>query len=196
LAEPLYAGPDSFSAIFLLFGPDHILMRNGRKAGAQHRPERGKQMPQKHNREYAPETDYRSDSWAEETYSLEDREPSPWRGRGPVARGGGGPHQLAARGFAQTFGLQPAMAFLTVVADTMIFAGDVASSGFLLPVAAGAGVVLGVITFLAQRKYFGDDKECALIKGLIVALLTAIPSPLPYALFLPAGVVGFFRSKK
>ena len=59
-----------------------------------------------------------------------------------------------------------------------------------------AGVVLGVIVFLAQRKYYGDDKECALIKALIVALLTAIPSPLPYALFVPAGVVGFFRRKK
>ena len=94
------------------------------------------------------------------------------------------------------FGLQPAMAFLTVVADTMIFAGDVGSGGLLLPVAIGAAVVLGVIVFLAQRKYYGDDKECALIKALIVALLTAIPSPLPYALFVPAGVVGFFRRKK
>ena len=101
-----------------------------------------------------------------------------------------------ARGFAQTFGLQPAMAFLTVVADTMIFAGDVASAGLVLPVALGAAALLGVIVFLAQRKYYGDDKECALIKALIVALLTAIPSPLPYALFIPAGVVGFFRRKK
>jgi len=88
------------------------------------------------------------------------------------------------------------MAFLTVVADTMIFGGDIVTAGFMLPVAMCAGVVLGVITFLAQRKYYGDDNQASLIKGLIVALLTAIPSPLPYALFIPAGVVGFFRRKK
>ena len=153
-------------------------------------------MSQDYSRRYSPETEYRSDPWAEEIHSVEDREPSPWQGREPVVPEGRGPHHLAARGFAQTFGLLPSMAFLTVVADTMIFGGDIVTAGFMLPVAMCAGVVLGVITFLAQRKYYGDDNQASLIKGLIVALLTAIPSPLPYALFIPAGVVGFFRRKK
>jgi hypothetical protein len=88
------------------------------------------------------------------------------------------------------------MAFLTLVTDTMIFAGEVGSAGLLLPVAIGAGIALGVIVFLAQRKYYADDNDSALIKALIVALLTIIPSPIPFALFIPAGVVGLFRRKQ
>jgi hypothetical protein len=103
---------------------------------------------------------------------------------------------LAARGFAQIFGLHPGMAFLTIVVDSMVFGGDIASAGLLLPVAFGAAAVLGVITFLAQRKHYGDENDAALIKALIVALLTAIPSPLPYVLFVPAGIVGLFRRKR
>jgi hypothetical protein len=105
------------------------------------------------------------------------------------------PHQVAARGFAQTFGLQPAMAFLTVAVDLMLHAADVVSAGLLIPFSAAAGVALAIIAFLAQRKWFSDDQESALIKSLIIGLLTAIPSPLPYLLFVPAGIVGFFRKR-
>ncbi len=107
-----------------------------------------------------------------------------------------GHHQVAARGFAQTFGLHPAMAFLTVIADTMIFGGDIASAGLLLPVAAVGAVILGIITFMAQKAWYHDGSESALIKALVVALLTAIPSPLPYFLFVPAGLVGLFRARR
>jgi hypothetical protein len=143
---------------------------------------------------YNTETERPSDPWAEEPYSMEDRAPLPWERRGPVARGGGSPDQM--RGFAQTFGLHPAMAFLTVVADTMIFGGDIASAGLLLPVAAVGAAVLGGITFMAQKAWYHDGSESAFIKALIVALLTAIPSPLPYFLFVPAGLVGLFRGRR
>lgn len=105
-------------------------------------------------------------------------------------------HNLAARGFAQMFGLHPAMAFLTVVVDTMVFSGDIISGGLLLPVAFGAAIVLGIVTFLFQRKYYGDENDAALVKSLIITLLSAIPSPIPYALFVPAGIVGLFRRKR
>lgn len=105
------------------------------------------------------------------------------------------PHQVAARGFAQTFGLHPAMAFVTVAADLMLHAADVVSAGLLIPFSAAAALVLATIAFLAQRKWFSDDQESALIKSLIIGLLTAIPSPLPYVLFVPAGIVGFFRKR-
>ena len=105
-------------------------------------------------------------------------------------------HNLAARGFTQMFGLHPGMAFLTVVVDSMVFSADIASSGLLLPVAFGAAVVLGIITGMAQKAWYGDDNNSALVKALIVALLTAIPSPLPYMLFVPAGIVGLFRRKR
>jgi hypothetical protein len=94
------------------------------------------------------------------------------------------------------FGLHPAMAFLTVVVDTMVFSGDIISGGLLLPVAFGAAIVLGIVTFLFQRKYYGDENDAALVKSLIITLLSAIPSPIPYALFVPAGIVGLFRRKR
>jgi hypothetical protein len=105
-------------------------------------------------------------------------------------------HNLAARGFTQMFGLHPGMAFLTIVVDSMVFSGDIVSAGLLLPVAFGAAAVLGIITGMAQKGWYGDENRDAVIKGLIVALLTAIPSPLPYVLFIPAGIVGLFRRKR
>jgi hypothetical protein len=112
-------------------------------------------------------------------------------------------HHPAARGFAQVFGLHPATALLTVVVNTMIFgtAGIVAiSTGGLglIPltfVSTVCGVILGVITYMAQRKWYNDDKESAVIKALIVGFLTAIPVGLPGYLVIPSGIVGFFRHK-
>jgi hypothetical protein len=100
------------------------------------------------------------------------------------------PHAVAARGFGQMYGLHPAPASLTFIVDMMLFGGEVATFGAILPLSLAAGVVLAVITFLAQRKWYGDDGEAAFIKALIVGLLTAIPTPLPAVLYVPAGVIG------
>ena len=103
------------------------------------------------------------------------------------------PQQLAARGFGQSFGLHPAMALFTVAVDVMLHSADVLSGGLLVPLSVIGGGVLAAVTYRAQQKWYGDDKESAGIKAVIVGLLTAIPSPLPYALFLPAGLVGWFH---
>lgn len=89
-------------------------------------------------------------------------------------------------------GLHPAMAFLTVVVDVMLFGSGM---DILLPASCAAAMVLGLITFLAQRKWYGDDSESAFIKALILTFLTAIPTPLPAFIYVPAGIVGFFRKK-
>jgi len=135
-------------------------------------------------------------------------EPSPWETHYrpeenyPAEQDYGQPYPLAhrqniaARGFTQMFGLHPGMAFLTIVVDTMVFSGDIISAGLVLPVAFGAAAVLGIITFMAQRAWYGDEDKDAAIKALIVGLLTAIPSPLPYCLFIPAGLLGLFRRKR
>jgi hypothetical protein len=102
-------------------------------------------------------------------------------------------HPAVVRGFAQTFGLHPGMAFLTLGVDAMLFPFDASGVGF--PVSLLASLVLGVIVFRAQRKWYGDDDESAAIKALILAFLTAIPTPLPAIFYLPAGVVGLFRRK-
>src|SRR5277367_3119218 len=55
------------------------------------------------------------------------------------------------------------------------------------------GIVLGFITYRAQMRWYGDDRESALIKGVIIGLLTAIPTPLPAILYLPSGLIGLIH---
>ena len=104
------------------------------------------------------------------------------------------PHPVA-RGFAQTFGLHPAVAALAVTVDLMVFgAGDVTLGvGWFASIPIGA--VVAIITYMAQKKWYGDDKESALIKALVVGLLTAIPTSLPGLVSAPMGILGLFRRK-
>jgi hypothetical protein len=111
-----------------------------------------------------------------------------------------------ARGFAQMFGLHPAAALLTVVVNTMIFGSAGVAAIFSLPtggisvaaltiISTFCGVILGIITYMVQKKWYDDDTESAVIKALIVAFLTAIPVGLPAYLTIPSGILGFFRRK-
>lgn len=105
-------------------------------------------------------------------------------------------HHQVARGFAQTFGLHPAMALLTVVVNTMAFTGGlvIPVGGWLLSIPLG--IVLAIIVYKGQKKWYDDDHESALIKALIAGFLTAIPTSLPGYLTIPAGILGFFRRSK
>jgi hypothetical protein len=98
------------------------------------------------------------------------------------------------RGFAQIFGLHPAMAFLIFVLNSMLFAATWGTLGALWPVSVGVGGVVGYITYKAQREWYGDNHESAKIKALIVALLMAIPVPIPAVLSVPAGFVGLVHT--
>lgn len=102
-------------------------------------------------------------------------------------------HEAASLGFAQKFGLHPGMALLTVIVDAMLFGSTLATAGFIIPLTLAVAFGLGIVTFLAQRKWYGDDNESAFIKAFIVAGLTAIPTALPGFLTIPAGVIGLFR---
>jgi hypothetical protein len=105
----------------------------------------------------------------------------------------------SAGGFGQVFGLDPRVVFLTTVVDTMLFGGQFITLGTSSLLSVPVGIVLGVITYKAQRHWYRDDRESALIKGLIVALLTAIPTSLPGFLTIPSGVIGLvhlLRRKK
>jgi uncharacterized membrane protein YvlD (DUF360 family) len=97
------------------------------------------------------------------------------------------------RRFGQLFGLDPRIAFLTLIVDMMLNAGDLITMGLLLPVSAAAGIVLGYVVYRAQMNWYGDDKESAKIKALILGLLTAIPTPIPEILYIPAGILGLFH---
>jgi hypothetical protein len=79
------------------------------------------------------------------------------------------------------------------VIDLMLFGGAVLTFGLLIPIALVAGIVLGFITYRAQVKWYSDDRESALIKGVIVGLLTAIPTPLPAVVYVPSGILGLIH---
>jgi hypothetical protein len=76
----------------------------------------------------------------------------------------------------------------------MLNAGEIATMGLLVPVSIGAGIALGYITYKAQINWYGDDKESAKTKAIILALLTAIPTALPAILYVPSGMVGLFHN--
>jgi phage shock protein PspC (stress-responsive transcriptional regulator) len=106
---------------------------------------------------------------------------------------------VPAGGLGQIFGLDPRVVVLTMVVDTMLFGGQLVTLGTSFLLSVPVGIVLGVITYKAQRHWYRDDRESALIKGLIVALLTAIPTSLPGFLTVPSGIIGLvhmIRRKK
>lgn len=100
-----------------------------------------------------------------------------------------------ARGFAATFGLHPAVAALTLAVDVMLGAEEMVTfgGGWLFSLLVSAAV--GYLSYRAQMRFFGDDHEAAQIKAGFLALLVAIPSPIPAFLYLPAGFIGMFRKR-
>ena len=97
------------------------------------------------------------------------------------------------RRFSQVFGLDPGIAFLTLIVDMMLNAGDLISMGLLVPASIAAGIVLGYVVYKAQINWYGDDPESAKIKAIVIGLLTAIPTPIPELLYIPAGLLGLFN---
>ena len=53
---------------------------------------------------------------------------------------------------------------------------------------------LGFIVYKIQRKWYNDDHDSAMIKALIVGLLTAIPVPLTPLVAIPAGIIGIVKA--
>jgi hypothetical protein len=110
----------------------------------------------------------------------------------PSEVSGGGP-SMATRGFAQTFGLDPRGAVLTVIVDLMANSATIISAGLLYEVELGAAVVLAFIVYKMQRSWYRDDHDSALIKALVVGLLTAIPAPLTPFVAIPGGAIGLLQ---
>lgn len=103
------------------------------------------------------------------------------------------PVGLATRGFAQTFGLHPLVAFLTVCTDMMLFGGEAVTLGTAVGFSFLVSIAVAYLAYRAQMKFYGDDSEAAMIKAGVLGLLTAIPTAIPMFLYVPAGVIGFFR---
>jgi len=116
-------------------------------------------------------------------------------------------HHAQARGFAQAFGLHPAVAVLTIAVDLMLFSKDGilyaifgiptggVSIALALLITAPVAAVLGFIAYFAQKHWYSDNRPSALIKASMVGLLTAIPTSIPGIIYGSFGLVGLFRRK-
>lgn len=106
----------------------------------------------------------------------------------------------ASKAFDQIFGIDPRIAFLAFVVDLMLFGSAAVTMGIdlpvLIPLAIGAGVVLGRITYKAQMKWYGDDRDSAMIKASIIGLLTAIPVGIPAFVWIPSGLLGLLHNAR
>ncbi len=90
--------------------------------------------------------------------------------------------------FLQTVGLDPLVAFTVVAIDFMLFAPDSTGVGWVISCIVGLLLVLPCT--LLQRFSFGDKWLAAFAKGVIVGILTAIPTPLPSVVIFSVGVAG------
>ena len=104
------------------------------------------------------------------------------------------PQAVASRGLAQTFGLDIRAAILAVIVDLMVFGAEVVSFETLLPLGICVAGVLAFIVYKIQRKWHQDDHDSALIKAMIIGLLTAIPVPLTPIIAVPGGIFGIVSS--
>jgi hypothetical protein len=97
------------------------------------------------------------------------------------------------RSVLQIIGLSPGAAVCAIGTDLLLFGADTISAELLLPFCMLAAGGLGFIVYRMQRNW-GDSHDNALMKGVLIALLTAIPVPLTPLLAGPAGIAGFIRN--
>lgn len=93
-------------------------------------------------------------------------------------------------------GLHPLVAFAMIVVDLMLVAADLATVAIVSIIVA---VILTIPCILLQRYAYKDEWGVAVGKGMIVGILTAIPTPLPSivtGIGGVAGAIGMFADRK
>lgn len=81
-------------------------------------------------------------------------------------------------------------ALILFVVDWMLFGEELATGGIGWVISVPIGVLLGLVAIRIQKRMYKDDDGPANAKGLIVALLTAIPAPLSSLGLLPLAAFG------
>lgn len=76
------------------------------------------------------------------------------------------------------FGLAPGIVILILLCDLLLFGGEAGTGGVFLIFSFVISLLLGGLTFLWQWISGRDRISAAFFKGIGVAVLTAIPSPL------------------
>ncbi len=92
--------------------------------------------------------------------------------------------------FCKMMGLHPTVGFGMFAVDQMLFGGELGTMGVSLPFSVSVAVFLVIGCVLIQKSSFKDDWGSAVGKGLIIGVLTAIPTSLPSIVPFIGGVMG------
>ena len=95
---------------------------------------------------------------------------------------------MIKRQLLKKIGLHPFVAFALIVVDMMLFGTDITIIAWWISVVVG--VMLIPPSILLQRFAYKDDWNVAIAKGIIVGILTGIPTPLPAIVTGLGGVLG------
>jgi hypothetical protein len=85
-------------------------------------------------------------------------------------------------------GIHPVVACALVAVDTILFGADATGVGWLLSCLVAAALVIPSI--LIQHFSYKDKWGIAISKGIIVGVITAIPTPLPAVITGVGGLMG------
>jgi hypothetical protein len=95
----------------------------------------------------------------------------------------------------RVMGLHPLVGFGMFAVDWMMFGGTVATTGVGWCVTMPVALFLSIPSALLQRHAFRDAWGIAVAKGMMVGVLTAIPTPLPSIAPLAGGVLGMMKQR-
>lgn len=94
------------------------------------------------------------------------------------------------RSLLDNVGLHPLVGFGMAALDAMLFGQEAATLGVTWPISVVVAVVFAGASVLIQRKGYGDDWLLAIGKGMVVGLLTAIPTAILAIVPIAGGVAG------
>jgi len=94
------------------------------------------------------------------------------------------------KSFSQMFGIHPIVAFSLFTIDWMLFGSELVTLGTNWIITAPIGLLLGIAAMFVQRYGFKDELGVAIGKGLLLGLLTAIPTALPSLGMIPFAAIG------
>ncbi len=97
--------------------------------------------------------------------------------------------QKPASSLLRRLGIHPTVAAAFILIDWLLFGGELFSMGAALPVSIAVGIVMALWAAVMQKKKYGDPWSLAVTKGVLLGVLTAIPSPIASFLTLLGGIV-------
>jgi hypothetical protein len=92
------------------------------------------------------------------------------------------------------FGIHPLVAVGLVAVDFLLFGADATGVGWLLSCLVATALMLPSI--LIQHFSYKDKWGTAIAKGIVVGILTAIPTPLPAVITGTGGIMGLLGMLK